>query len=208
MPSLRKVLLRLLFFALLPTASDLAHAAETVVPKEVAALTGTFTGSWTIFGLDDRGQSVKRAAWTDTIKSQAPTIQGDRAFVSTTDEMTFEGGKVPPRKVEGREGYFLNPDGTLGDYFIESFGQVQRARKLGSNVWAYSMPADARELSQFGLTNVASAQHVIVKVIIFESGVETHRISRVTTVNWKDAEGKERSTQFLSLQGFHRRKSP
>ena len=41
------------------------------------------------------------------------------------------------------------------------------------------------------------------KVVTSEEGVEIHRITRVTTVNWTDQAGQERSTQFVSLQGFH-----
>jgi hypothetical protein len=120
--------------------------------------------------------------------------------------MTFEGRPVP-MKVEGKEGYFVNKDGTLGDYFIEAFGQVTRMHRLGENVWVYSVPASPRELGPLGFANVSSAQHVVVKVVTVEDGVETHRISRVTTVNWKDQGGKDRWIQYVSLQGFHRRRS-
>jgi hypothetical protein len=47
----------------------------------------------------------------------------------------------------------------------------------------------------------------VIKVVTKEQGVETHRISRLTTVSWKDKEGKERWLQFLSLQGSHKRQS-
>ena len=46
---------------------------------------------------------------------------------------------------------------------------------------------------------------MLVKVVTKEQGVETHRISRVTTVSWKDKEGKEQTLQFVSLQGYHKR---
>ncbi len=36
-------------------------------------------------------------------------------------------------------------------------------------------------------------------------GAETHWISRLTTVSWKDKAGKERWLQFVSLQGYHKR---
>ena len=45
----------------------------------------------------------------------------------------------------------------------------------------------------------------MVKVVTREKGVETHRITRVTTVSWKDQDGKERWLHFVSLQGFHKR---
>jgi hypothetical protein len=62
-----------------------------------------------------------------------------------------------------------------------------------------------QELSRLGLSNAISGQHVLIKVITFDQGVETHNISRLTTVRWKDATGKERTTQFVSMQGQHRR---
>jgi hypothetical protein len=37
------------------------------VPKEVRALEGAYTGSWAMYGIDDKGAVVKRMAWTDTM---------------------------------------------------------------------------------------------------------------------------------------------
>ena len=185
--------------------ADQKPDAPKDIPKEVQALEGTYTGSWTMFGVDEKGEVVKRMAWTDTIKAEKPEVKGDRAYLSTTDAMTFEGGKIPPFKVQGKEGYFLKKDGGLGDYFIETSGQTNRMVMVGDNVWSYTTPAAAQELSRLGFPNDASGQHVLVKVVTKEQGVETHRISRLTTVSWKDKEGKERWLQFVSLQGFHKR---
>src|SRR5262249_11528656 len=113
--------------------------------------------------------------------------------------------KAPPFKVQGKEGYFLTKEGALGEYFIETYGQLQRMVKLGSNVWSYAAPAAEQELTRLGFPKGASGQHVLVKVITKEQGIETHRISRVTTVSWKDSDGKERTLQFVSLQGYHKR---
>jgi hypothetical protein len=188
-----------------PQTKAYGQSVSNQIPKEVSALAGTFTGAWAIFGVDEKGQPVKRMAWTDTIRADAPAIKGDRAFVTTTDEMVFEGGKIPPMKIKGTEGYFLNKDGSLGDYFIEVFGQLYRVRKIEKNVWTYTMMASPQELAELGFAKAASGQHVVVKVITQEQGAETHRITRLTTANWKDAEGKERWIQYVSLQGFHRR---
>jgi hypothetical protein len=144
-------------------------------------------------------------AWTDTIKAEKPEVKGDRAYVSTADEMTFEGGKIPPTKVQGNEGYHLKTDGGRGDYFIEMAGHTYGMVKVGDNVWSCTTPAEAQELSMLGFPMDASGQRVLVKVITKEQGVETHRISRVTTVSWKEREGKERWLQYVSLQGFHKR---
>jgi hypothetical protein len=193
----------------LPSAQTaLAQKQAGQVPPEVNAIAGTYTGAWTVYGLDEKGQAVKRVGWTDVIRAENAVVKGDRAYVTITDEMTFEGGRIPPRKTQGTEGYLLNKDGSLGDYFFETSGQVYRFQKLAKDTWAYIVPADPRELAQLGFSNVVSGQHVLIKVLTSEQGIETHRISRVTTVNWKDAEGKERWTQFVSLQGFHKRQSP
>jgi hypothetical protein len=174
-------------------------------PKEVRDLAGTYTGSWTMFGIDEKGEVVKRMAWTDIIKAENPEVKGDRAYVSTTDEMTFEGGQIPPFKVQGKEGYFLKKDGGLGDYFIETSGQTNRMVKVGDNVWSYAAPATEPELVRLGFPKGPSGQHVLVKVATREQGVETHRVSRLTTVSWTDKEGRERWLQFVSLRGFHKR---
>jgi hypothetical protein len=144
-------------------------------------------------------------AWTDTIKAERPEVTGDRSYVSTVDEMMFEVGNIPPLKIQGKEGYFLNKDGSLGDYFIEISGQLSRMVMVGDNVWSYTTPAAGQELGQLGFPTDASGQHVLDKVVTTEQGVETHRISRLTTASWKDKEGVERWLQFVSLQGFHRR---
>ncbi len=197
-----------LFSPIGPQTKGYDQDSSNQIPKEVSDLTGTFTGSWTIFGIDEKGQAVRRMACTDIVKAENPVTKGDRAYVTTTDEMTFEDGRVPPMRVKGTEGYFLNKDGSLGDYFIESLGQVYRVRKLEKNIWTYAMPASPQELAQLGFTSVTWGQHVVVKVITQEQGIETHQITRVTTVNWKDAEGKERWIQYVSLQGVRRRQCP
>jgi hypothetical protein len=197
-----------LYFVLMSCVwSASAQEPARQIPKEVNAIAGTYTGAWTVFGVDEAGQMVKRAAWTDVIKGENAVVKSDRAYVTITDEMTFEGGRIPPRKTQGMEGYFINKDGSLGEYYFEAAGQVYRFQKLSKDTWAYVVPADPRELAQLGFSNVVSGQHALIKVVTSEQGVETHRISRVTTVNWKDAEGKERWTQFISLQGFHKRQA-
>jgi hypothetical protein len=111
--------------------------AQAPIPQPVTALPGTYTGSWTSYRLNPDGQPIKTMTWTDTMTAGNPTGQSDRAFVTTTDEMVFDGGRPEPMKVSGSEGYFLNPDGSLGDYFIRTSGQEFRMHQLGDNVWAY-----------------------------------------------------------------------
>ena len=86
-------------------------------------------------------------------------------------------------------------------------GQTIKMIKIDQNVWAYTSPVNPYEYSILGFTNVLYAKHVLVKVITWEDEIETHRISRVTTVHWLDKDNKEQWIQFVSLQGFHKRKS-
>ncbi len=180
-----------------------AHA----VPEELLALAGTYAGVWTMYGVDAQGAVVKRMAWTDTMQAANPQVEGDRAFLTTVDEMVFEGGAAPPYRVEGREGFFLDAEGRIGDGFIENFGSIVREIKLSDNAWSYVTPAAAGELGMLGFPAGAEGSHVLVKVLTHEAGVETHRISRLTTVRWTDATGAERWMQFVSLQGYHKRQS-
>ena len=46
------------------------------IPKAVADLQGTFTGSWTSFGINAQGEVMKKSAWTDTIRVEIVSLQG------------------------------------------------------------------------------------------------------------------------------------
>jgi hypothetical protein len=78
-------------------------------------------------------------------------------------------------------------------------------QKLAEDVWAYAADAAPQELAQLGFPEGAAGRHVAVKVVTKEAGVETHRISRVTTVSWPGTDGKEQWLQYVSLEGFHKK---
>ncbi|MDQ3711631.1 MAG: hypothetical protein M3388_05380, partial [Acidobacteriota bacterium] len=173
-------------------------------PAEVQAIVGTYTGAWTLYGINDKGEVIKQLAYTDVMKAENPTAATDRVFVSTMDVMTFEGGKIPPKNVPGKEGYLLNKDGSLGDYYIETYGQTIRFQKLDKDSWIYSTPAVGREFPALG-DKFLSDSHVFVKTVTSEQGIETHHNMRLTTVRWTGADGKEMAKQFVSLQGQHKK---
>lgn len=183
------------------------NGSSQVVPKAVRDLEGTYLGSWTLFGIDEESEVVKIASWTDTIKAENPQVDDEQAYVLTTSEMVFDGSDAPPVEFTGKEGYFLMPDGSLGDYFIETFGQISKSTQLDENVWISVTPASAEDLASYRLPNDSSGQHVLVKVVTSDEGSEIHRITRVTTVTWTDQAGQDRSIQFVSLQGFHKRQA-
>ena len=75
----RAVLAVSFFFASACVMSTSAGADEKVaaapeVPKEVQALEGTYTGSWTMYGIDEKGDVVKRMAWTDTMTASGSEV--------------------------------------------------------------------------------------------------------------------------------------
>jgi hypothetical protein len=193
--------LGIILIILLVSASSMT-AQE--IPEEVKAMAGTYTGSWSMFGLDQKGNIVKKMSWTDVLEAKNPTVKNGQAYVTTIDNMLFE-GNIPPQKVKGREGYYLNEDGSLGEYFIEMAGQTLKMIKIDRDVWTYTTPANPYEYSILGLTNVLYAKHVLIKVVTREDEVETHRISRLTTVHFTGKDNKEEWIQFISLQGIHRR---
>ena len=206
---MRKTLVTFAALALSTQIAGLAPAAAKApqhdVPTEVRMLEGTYAGVWTMYGIDKTGKIVKNVSWTDTVKASGSQVQGNQAFVTTASVMTFDGGQIPPYKMQGREGYTLKQDGSLGSYFIEMAGQTHQMVRVGQNVWSYTAKANARELSRLGFPAGATGQHVLVKVITNEQGVETHRISRLTTVNWKNSQGTDQSLSFVSLRGYHAR---
>ena len=113
----------LALFALIPIAltPGACQAQPTEIPKEVRALEGTYTGAWTMYGIDEKGDVVKRTTWTDTLKAGSAEVKDGRAFVAWSCEQVFDGGKGPTRKSEGKEGFFLKRDGTLDQLYLRWF---------------------------------------------------------------------------------------
>jgi hypothetical protein len=181
-----------------------APATPQEAPDAVKSLVGTYRGEWRLFGVDNTGKVVSRATWTDVMVAQTPTVEGGRAFVKTVDEMNFTGlgGK---KQWPGSEGYLLKADGSLGDYFVATGDQITRGQKIADNVWTYVADVSTAELQSLGFPAEATGSHVTVKVVATEQEHEVHRLTRVTTVRWNDAEGAVHALQFVSLQGFHRK---
>lgn len=178
--------------------------ASPAIPPELTALQGTYTGQWTLFGINAEGEVVRKTAWTDKLVTGSVQLLPDRMFVSWVNEQTFEGTQRPPTKVEGKEGFFLR-NGKLGDGYIEMFGQTLRLIRLSDNTASYVAPATPPELAMLGFPKGATGQHVLVKVTTTEQGQPTHRVSRITTASYTDAQGNPRTVQFVSLRGYHRK---
>ena len=197
--SIASCALLLLASASVPAASDQAAGD---VPAPVKAIVGHYHGEWQMFGIDGAGNVVERMRWTDSVDATRPRREGDRALVSTSCTMEIAGGGQ--RKFEGEEGYFLQADGSLGDYFLGMAGKTVRMPRLADRVFSYSLDADPGEFSGLGFPRDVHGTNVMVKVIVDEAGVETHRLSRVTTLQWRGADGTPRTLQFTSLKGWHK----
>jgi len=198
------ILLVLVITSFCFAANAAAQTDNKKIPAEVQAIVGTYTGAWTLYGINDKGEVIKQLAYTDVMKAENPTVAADRVYVSTVDAINFEGGKFPPANIPGKEGYLLNKDGSLGDYYLENSGRTIQFQKLDKDSHVYSTPAGGREFPLIS-DKFLSGVHVLVRTITFDHGIETHHVTRLTTVRWTGADGKEISKQFVSLQGQHKK---
>lgn len=175
------------------------------VPPQVEKLLGKWVGEWQMWRVDAAGAVVPGMKWHDTMIASEPTRAPGRLFIKTVDEMTFDGVVGSPRTFTGTEGWYLNDDGTLGAHYVESFGRESRMVPLRADCESAIDDVPPQELAQMGFPKGATGTHVLVKVVVAETGGETHRITRITTARWPTADGSERHLQFVSLQGWHRK---
>lgn len=178
-----------------------AHAGSPAF-EAAKKITGKYTGSWTMYGIEN-GNVVEKSSWTDTLIAANPIEENGRAFVEVSDVMTYPDGST--RTSVFHEGYYANSDGSVGERFYEIFGQAIVFKKLTANDWAYQATPAAGELAFLGFDSksVISASHVAVKSTTYEGGIDTDHVTRLTTVQWKDATGKIRTVQFVSMKGEH-----
>ncbi len=186
---------------LIAAANSYAGESALAAAKKIA---GNYTGSWALYGVVD-GNVVIKSRWTDVLTATEPVQDSGRAFVKVTDVMTFSDGSARTSKFE--EGYLANADGAAGDRFFELNGSTVVFRKLTDNNWAFSTVPDENELRFLGFDprTVLSASHITVKTTTLQGNTDTDHVTRVTTVQWKDAAGALMSMQFVSMNGSHTR---
>lgn len=167
-------------------------------------IAGTYTGQWSMYGLAD-GHVVEKASWTDRLEAGHSVEDHGRAYVEVTDTMTFANGQTRTSKFI--EGYSAKPDGSAGDRFYEIGGTATHFKKLTERDWVYQATPDPGELWFLGVNpqDVVFASHVTTKTTTFEGPIDTDHVTRLTTIQWKDADGKIHSTQFVSMKGEHAR---
>lgn len=180
-----------------------AHAS-TPAFEATKKIAGKYTGTWTMYSFAN-DTVIQKAAWTDVLTADTPTEEKDRAFVQVSDVMTFADGTT--RTTKFTEGYFSNPDGTIGDRFYDYSGATTLFKKLTENDWTYQSTPSDFELRTLGFDpkTVISASHVATKTTTYEGPIDTDHVTRVTTIQWKDKTGTTKSIQFTSLTGTHTR---
>lgn len=193
-------------FLLFLTVLFVAASARAETAHDAAAkIVGTYRGEWKMFGRDAAGLIVEKSAWSDELIAANLTDLKDRAYVEVEDTMTFADGTKRVSKFH--EGFFANADGSAGDRFYEIAGDIVIFKKLDPNNWSFLTAPSSGELSWMGfaLGEVLGATNVTIKSTTYEGAIDTDNVSRITTVQLKDASGAIRVLQFTSMQGYHNR---
>lgn len=191
-----------------PLAFAANQAGKTMKAMEtLLLLIGSYSGSWDFFGIDAQGAVVKKYSMTDTAQASDPKVQGARAFVTVRDQMQVQGREFA---VEFHEGFFVKPDGSVGERYFEMYGQTVVEYPLGERAWSYQTPVRPQELEQMGFrrADVVSAVHTTVKTEVVNGRTETQMVTRLTTVQWKDSAAHVKALQFVSMSGVHTRELP
>jgi len=187
-------------YLLILFAGLLAHQAQAQdAAAAVKKLEGVYAGEWTMYRLGDKAQPMPAGSWKDTLTSKEVTITKAEAAVAINIAMRFDNPRIPAMKFNSREGYTLDAKGKPQAYFIEMNGQRVIAQEVGPNTYAYTSKPDAQELGRLGLGQAKDAWHTTVKAVVLVQGVETHKITRLTTAVLADGSIQ----QFVSLSGFH-----
>ncbi len=179
---------------------------EAAVRAALEEKSGTFMGSWELFGLDEAGERQRVFGWTDVATTSMPTVEAMRAFVHVSDVMMFEGGGGTTE--EWIEGVVIEADGSVGDSFVDQRGVVTIQEEVEPDHFVYEMditPMDLMGLPGVTMENLIEGHHTMDKHVTRPGGVETHAIERTTHVVWMDAERGRQAVDYVSLTGTHRR---
>ncbi len=172
----------------------------------ITGMVGTYTGDFVMHGLDGADAPYPAMSWADTAVASNPRIDGDRAQVDVHDTMVMDGGGTYEQ--EWLEGILIEPDGSAGDRFIDMDGVVTVQTEVTPGVFEYEQPIE--EYDFYNWTNVTAANliaggHLMHKEVVDDGGIETHLISRTTSLEYEDAGGSTVSVEYLSLEGTHQK---
>ena len=184
------------FFVISAKSQDINHRAN--------ALLGNFAGEWTSYKKNLAGDIEMVVTWKDTLRTSDLHINDSMAYVKVSSKSVFDNPSIPEYSLEFTEGFFIE-DGVIGDHFFEVLGKKTIQTKLDAHTYVYSQKIEPNEFSQMRFFNVVEGYHTVVKLVLITDGVERHDISRLSTIQWIDTQGKVQNTQFVSLKGFHER---
>jgi hypothetical protein len=173
------------------------------VEDEINKLTGEFAGEWTTYKLNESSEIVKANSWVDTLRAGDPVITKSEAYVTVKGIMHFENPNIPPYKIQFKEGFKIK-DGAVGAHFYIILGVESIETKVSENTYVISNEISPFELPQLGFKSINKGMHTTIKVILNVNGKEVHKISRISTIQWKE-DDEEKEIQFLSMKGNHRR---
>jgi len=179
-------------------------AKTQVVDDKANALLGRFAGEWTSYKKNIAGDIEMVVNWKDTLIASDLQISDSMAYVKVSSKSVFEHPSIPDYSLDFTEGFFIE-EGIIGDHFFEVLGKKTTQKKIDAQSYVYSQKIETKEFSQMRFFNVVEGYHTIVKIVLITDGKERHEISRLSTIQWMDSEGKVQNTQFVSLKGFHER---
>lgn len=174
------------------------------VKQEMEKLNGVFAGEWTSYKKGITGEIVVANSWKDTLITEEPIKDETTVHVKVKCSYTFDNPNIPDYYLEFREGFYYEGE-EIKDRFFSSGGSIIKFVQIDENTFMYNQPVHKNEFSQMRFLSGLDGTHSIIKVISDEEGQEFHRITRITTLRYLDENDKIRSTQFVSLKGYHKR---
>ena len=118
--------------------------------------------------------------------------------------MTFDNPHVPPYNMEFKEGFYLENNEIVKHFFTLANEEIEEI-KIDDNTFVYSQIIAPHEFAQLGFKNAVEGKHTVTKVILNIDKTEIHKITRITTIIWKDENGELQNIQFVSMTGYHKR---
>ena len=195
-----------------PTSSDSAEIIQKPVaasPQLAAArsLVGHYTGGSTVYGINAAGEIEKKYSFTEDITATDPQVKDGLAFVNVVDLISGV-----PFPIKWTEGFHLDARGSIGArYFLpEMPGAVETVEKDLAEAGSATFETDLRPNEEaelgFGGRDILYKKHTTIKNVVTSGNSETHVITRLTTITWKDAAGAIQTKTFVSMNGTQERK--
>ncbi len=173
----------------------------------VTAMVGVYHGEFQLYGLDADDNAYPSMSGTDVTEATNPHIDGDRAQVDVTSVATPDGGDPFPAQT-WLEGVFILADGSPGDLFIDQYGEVSIQTEIEPDVFEYEQSFQSWDYDSWAnITpqNLISGAQLYHKVVTYPGGVETHDVTRISSLEYEDGGGNTVPVSYTSMEGTHTR---